>query len=401
MHALRLLHKLFEKSLVDVHKNRLTVLFAAVNSLLCGKSLTLTGLGRSMQSKAQVKHSIKRMDRLLGNKKLHKDIDRLYKVLAGHLLLKIKRPIILIDWSQLGDNDKYYIITASIPYGGRSLSIYQEVHPKSLYNTTPTNTGFLIHLKQIIPAECTPIIITDAGTSFRCPWFKQVEKLKWDYVGRIRAGEKFCIRYNNRWLVCKELYSLAKKKASFLGNCMLTKRSKFTCELVLAKRKLKGRVGKSRCHNSIHESNDRKASRRSRDPWLLATSLNPIKFSADAIISMYKQRMQIEELFRDIKNQRLGFGLKKSLSTTTPRLNVLLLIGAIANYIIFVVGQAAKAISLEYQFQSNTIKTRTVISIFNLGCQILTQKRIKIPISNMQKIFTAMHEFMIHLGSLA
>lgn len=401
MHALRLLYNLFKQSATEIHATRLAALFAAVDSLLCGQLLTLTGLGRSMQSQAQVKHSIKRMDRLLGNKHLHTDSDKLYQVLANHVLQRIERPIILIDWSQQGENDKYYIINASIPYGGRSLSIYQEVHPKSLYNTRPTNTGFLKHLKQIIPADCVPIIVTDAGTTFRCPWFKQLEKLDWDYVGRVRAGEKFCIKHGDSWHTCKELYTLAKKKAVFLGTCILTKRSRFICELVLAKRTLKRPTGKVRNQKRGSESNESKASRRARDPWLLATSLDPTKFSADFVISIYKQRMQIEELFRDTKNQRIGFGLKKSLSSNIERLNILLLIGTIAIYALFVIGQAAQALSLQYQFQSNTIKTRSVISVFNLGCQIFHKKRINIPISNLTAIFTSMRGFMIHLDNLS
>jgi hypothetical protein len=397
MHAMELLHKLYEKSAIGVHKDRITTIFVAVESLLYGKALTLTGLGRSVQNEAQVKNNIKRIDRLLGNKLLQEEVGKFYRVLAKYILRDIKQPIILIDWSQLGDNDKHYLISAAVPYGGRSFSIYQEVHPKSLYNTKPTNLNFLIHLQKILPTHCIPIIVTDAGTAFRSPWFKQIEMLHWDYVGRVRGGLKFCIGCGNSWNTCKELYVLAKTKAASLGKCILTKRTKFTCELILAKRTLKGRAGKGRNHKSIHESYDRKASRRARDPWLLATSLD---FPPDIIISIYKQRMQIEELFRDTKNQRLGFGLKKSLSTQPARLNILLLIGTIANYVAFLVGQAAKALSMQYQFQSNTIKTRAVISVFNLGCQIILRRRSNIPISNIKKIFVRLNTFIIHIGNL-
>lgn len=400
MHALELLHSFFERSVTNIHKKRLSSLFAAVDSLLRGRLLTLTGLGRTMNSQAQVKHSIKRADRLLGNEKLHKEVNSFYQVLSAHILKRNKRPIILVDWSQLGENDKYYIINASIPYGGRSISIYQEVHHKSLYNTTPINKAFLTNLKHLIPTDCTPIIVTDAGTTFRCPWFKHLEKLKWDYVGRIRAGKNFYIKYGKRWNFCKNLYVLAKKQSAFLGKCILTKRSKFVCELVLAKRTLKKPTGKIRNQKLGSESNESKASRRARDPWLLATSLDSTAFSPNVIISIYKQRMQIEELFRDTKNQRIGFALKKSLSATSARLSVLLLIGTIANYIVFIIGQAARSLKLQYQFQSNTVKTRAVISIFNLGCQILNRKRINIPISIKTRIFNNMFSFMIHLENL-
>jgi len=30
--------------------------------------------------------------------------------------------------------------------------------------------------------DCKPIVVTDAG--FRTPWFKEIESLGWDWVGR-------------------------------------------------------------------------------------------------------------------------------------------------------------------------------------------------------------------------
>ncbi len=59
----------------------------------------------------------------------------------------------------------------------------------------------------MLPPHCRPILVTDAG--FRTPWFKQVEALGWDWVGRIRnrhevqrPGEQECIP-------CKSVYPQA------------------------------------------------------------------------------------------------------------------------------------------------------------------------------------------------
>jgi hypothetical protein len=43
---------------------------------------------------------------------------------------------------------------------------------------------FLKVLQKRLPPRCRPILVTDPG--FRTPWFKQVEALGWDWVGRIR-----------------------------------------------------------------------------------------------------------------------------------------------------------------------------------------------------------------------
>ncbi|MDQ7072896.1 MAG: hypothetical protein Q9N32_04590 [Gammaproteobacteria bacterium] len=44
--------------------------------------------------------------------------------------------------------------------------------------------AFMSKLKSMLPPTCKPIIVSDAG--FRIPWFKLIESLGWDFVGRVR-----------------------------------------------------------------------------------------------------------------------------------------------------------------------------------------------------------------------
>ncbi|WP_256823083.1 MULTISPECIES: hypothetical protein [unclassified Pseudomonas] len=67
MQAIRFLHRALAQALPSIHSRRLTTLVSCVSSLLQGRRLTLTGLGRSMPGQAYPKHAIKRVDRLLGN----------------------------------------------------------------------------------------------------------------------------------------------------------------------------------------------------------------------------------------------------------------------------------------------------------------------------------------------
>ena len=52
MHALQLLHKTFSKALPTLHLARLSALLAAVDGLLLGRELWLTGVGRHLRGKA-------------------------------------------------------------------------------------------------------------------------------------------------------------------------------------------------------------------------------------------------------------------------------------------------------------------------------------------------------------
>ena len=89
------------------------------------------------------------------------------------------------------------------------------------------------------------------------------------------------------------------------------------------------------------------------------------------IVAQYKKRMQIEEAFRDLKNTRNGFSLRHCRSFETQRLNVALLIAAIAMSLLWIVGLVAKRQQLHYQYQANTVRHRPVLSIFTIGRQYL------------------------------
>ncbi|SNV52825.1 Transposase, IS4-like [Legionella lansingensis] len=80
-----------------------------------------------------------------------------------------------------------------------------------------------------------------------------------------------------------------------------------------------------------------KASKGYREPWILVSSLNR-QDKPGKIIQIYKQRMTIEENFRDTKSPQFGFGLKENVCHTPERLSAWLLLVALATLIAFYVG---------------------------------------------------------------
>ena len=84
--------------------------------------------------------------------------------------------------------------------------------------------------------------------------------------------------------------------------------------------------------------------------------------------------MQIEEYFRDLKNTKNGFGLKHCRSFQKDRLNVALLIGGISTFMLWMIGLMAIQKNIHFSFQSNTLKSRKVLSVFSIGWQALKQK---------------------------
>lgn len=88
--------------------------------------------------------------------------------------------------------------------------------------------------------------------------------------------------------------------------------------------------------------------------------------------------MQIEESFRDVKNSRYGMSLELMSSRSTARLTVLMLLAHIVYTIIYILGSTIEEKNLHYQFQSNSTKTRRVISIIYLA---LLAIRLRTPLA--------------------
>ena len=215
MHALKVLHRKISNACPFIHQKRLSTLLLATQSLLHNQRLSLTQLGRSLTTRSIVKHNIKRIDRLLGNIHLISERKSLYQFMCSELLKNNERPIIIVDWSDLTTLRDRHLLRASIPVGGRTLTLYEEVHTREYVAKHKVHKGFLDDLKNLLPKYCTPIIFSDAG--FRNPWFKAVEALGWDYVGRVRNTDKLREKGSDEWNHCKTLYKQASTKAQYLG----------------------------------------------------------------------------------------------------------------------------------------------------------------------------------------
>lgn len=376
MHAVKLLHTLFTKSCESIDKRLSRVIFEAAESLTRCKQLSIVSIGRSLSRAALVKHNIKCIDRLFGNKSLHKKSILYYRDMACHLLKNNAAPLIIIDWSGLTRCGAYHFLRASVVMDGRALTLYDQAYSLKDYGTSKSHRGFLKMLRTILPKKCRPIIITDAG--FRNTWFKTVTNMEWDFVGRVRNLTHCCATDSVLWRPVKNLYTRATQKATYLGEFFLAKSNRFICHLYLSKQGKKYRVKRNLAGKKIQCSVSKKHEKRENEPWLIASSLSPAQMNAQNIMLIYKKRMQIEESFRDLKNTRHGFSLRHCRSYEVNRLNVALLIAALAMLVLWLYGIAIKSLKHHYSYQTNTTKSRNVLSGMFIGWQALQRNDIKI-----------------------
>ena len=93
-----LLQKIFVKSQDCLNKRLHRLVLHASESMCYSKQLSIVDIGRALKRKAGVKHNIKTIDRLFGNKKLRIGSIHYYQDCIHWLLGGNKRSIIWLVW---------------------------------------------------------------------------------------------------------------------------------------------------------------------------------------------------------------------------------------------------------------------------------------------------------------
>ena len=201
----------------------------------------------------------------------------------------------------------------------------------SLYNHLSRSSSI------ILPKQLKVTLITDAG--FRTPWFKLVRSFGWDFIGRMRGNAKMQLLEEGKWHEIKTYFKYATTNPKYLGKALLSTAHEFSINLYVYKAKLYGRKLKRMKGRILHIGKQEQYSRDKREPWIIVSSL---QLKATKIINLYKKRMQIEQNFRDDKNERWGFGWRYGRTKNPERYSILMLIAYIASLVLLLIGRAAE-----------------------------------------------------------
>lgn len=342
MHTRSVLHRFLSRSLPEVHALRREALIVAVDAVAHGARVSITAMGRGLGGSVRIKHRIKRMDRLVGNAHLSAERLDCYRALAQRLLAGNRRPVLLIDWSEFSADRGQQLLRAAVPVGGRALTVYEELHPLERLANRTVQHRFLARLNTLLPSGVRPIVIADAG--FRVPFFRYVERLGWHWVGRIRNRD--FIRWEGapqEWVGAKSLYRLATPKAQDLGRALWVRNAPLAGRLVLIRCPHRGRKDRSLAGVRRRSRYSRKHAERQREPWLLVASASLEAATPKQLVRLYRTRMQIEEAFRDTKSLAYGLGIATEPRTSFTRAANLLLIAALAAFLLWLIGCLARA----------------------------------------------------------
>jgi len=241
MHALKILEFHLGPLLAWVHRGRLAVLFEAVAATVSGPRLTLTDIARRFPGGTDLRHRLKRSDRLLGNRHLQAEARGIYGALGRMLLAGVAEPLIVIDWTDLKSDQSLHLLRASLPVGGRSLTLYEEVHTQENLGNRQVQHRFLQRLADIIPASAAPIIVADSG--FKVPFYREVERLGWRWLGRVRGRDG--VELKRRWYSCKQLFERATQTPVALGIGQWVRSNPLRACFVLVRQAPQGRQDKT------------------------------------------------------------------------------------------------------------------------------------------------------------
>src|SRR3990167_6390302 len=227
-----LLHEHLSVSCPHIHSTRLQSVLDVATGLQKSRNLSLTAIGRQLSSDTAIKHRVKKVDRLLGNRHLYKELTSIYQGLSSYILRYVNQtqhlPLI-VDLCYMKDSYAVQMLSAELALKGRSLPIYREVFEENqLKGRAP---AFIERLSSCIPAGREVLIIMDAG--FGDVWFDAITSKGWYWLVRARCKKFIKLSDSDEWVDTRELYKLGTSRAKHYPNAEITKKEPRACRVVI------------------------------------------------------------------------------------------------------------------------------------------------------------------------
>jgi hypothetical protein len=333
------IEKIFED---DLHARRVLSLANSVVGVLDAAVLSIHAIGRGYAHAANKneKHGVKQTDRMLGNKGI--DVWLLFRPWAKFVVGARKEIVLALDWTEFDADDHAtlagYLITS---HGRATPLIWMTVNKATLEGKRNEHEYRLIErLHECLAEDVKITVLADRGFGDQ-KLYRFLQTLGWDFVIRFRGviqveDSEGTRKPANEWVP-------ESGRATMIRGARVT-RTKAEVPAVVV----------------VHAKNMKEA-------WCLATTLSERK--ASEVVKLYGRRFSIEETFRDQKNLRFGMGLSATHIGSTDRRDRLLLLAAIAQALLTLLGAAGEACGLDRLMKTNTSKKRTM-SLLNQGINL-------------------------------
>lgn len=326
----------------DLHAMRVLSLANNVVGTVDAAVLSIHAIGRGYAHAANKaeKHAVKQTDRMLSNQGI--DMRLLFRPWARFVVGARNEIVVVLDWTEFDADDHAtlagYLVTS---HGRATPLIWMTVRKATLKNKRNAYEYDLIEQLHACFAEDVKItVLADRGFGDQ-KLYRFLQTLGWDFVIRFRG----VIQVEDAEGTSKTAKEWVPEsgRATMIRDARVTRTRAEVPAVVV-----------------VHAKNMKEA-------WCLATSLSERK--ASEVVKLYGRRFTIEETFRDQKNLRFGLGLSATHIGSTDRRDRLLLLAAIAQALLTLLGAAGEACGLDRLMKTNTSKKRTM-SLLNQGINL-------------------------------
>jgi len=323
----------------DLHAKRVLSLSHATLGAIHAASLAihLIGIGMAEARGVNPKHAIKQVDRLLDNRAIN--VWTLFSAWVPFVLGDRRKILVALDWTEHDHDDQSTIAINLVTSHGRATPLlWKTVRKSALKDRRNEYEDEVIErLAAVLPEGVKVTLLADRGFGDQ-KLYGLLQELHFDFVIRFReciqvasaAGE---MRTAAEWVP-------AKGRARMLRGASVTAdRSPVPAVVCVQEPGMK-------------------------EAWCLATSRADL--APKQVVELYGRRFTIEENFRDTKDAHFGMGLSQTHINDPDRRDRLLLVAALAQALITLLGAAGESLGMDRMLKANTVKKRTH-SLFRQG----------------------------------
>lgn len=323
----------------DLHAKTIKSIAQAVLGLVHSPRLSITSIGTSWARVTghKAKHGVKQVDHLVGSDTF--DVRACLRSYVPVVIGARKLIVVALDWTEFEPDGHSTLKLSLITRHGRATPLaWMTVDSSTLKDRRNAYEDDLLHFfKKCLP-ERSPrvIVLADRGFGDVALYAELEEELGFEFVIRFRGN--VYVEHQGTQLTADQ-WLRRSGSALILRDVTMTHKARPVRTFV-----------------AVHDSG-------MKDAWFLASSL---RASLRALVKFYSRRFTIEETFRDQKDMRFGWALHSVLVTQVPRRDRLLMLAAIAQLVLTLLGAAGEQMGLDRDLRVNTVKRRTH-SLFRQG----------------------------------
>lgn len=316
------LHPLFA---AEMHAKTLLSLHGAVLGTLqaAQAGVALIGRGLACARGLNQKHAIKQVDRLLSNPRL--DPVELTPAWVHYVRAQRTQLVVALDWTEFAKDGHSTLALSLVTKTGRATPLlWRSVSTENIQRIAAEDE-LVERLRAAVPSSVQIILLADRGFGSQ-DFYRFLEALGIDYI--IRFKESTLVTDSAGESRPAREYVPASGRAHGIPNACVTEDRKPVAQVVC------------------------KRAKGMKQAWCLASSQKDL-LPAE-IVNLYALRFSIEERFRDTKNEHLGMGLSAVRIKSCDRRDRLLLLIALAQVLLHILGAAGESLGMDRLLKANT-----------------------------------------------